>query len=422
MTTEVAPIGKPELTVSGDTYRLTWPCGVDAELERFSEHRDELTAEVTLRSRREPRPGLLHSARLNLMSTQARKTLAQALDHREPDVEWSSVIEGMCFLARERYRAGDPSIDLRFLEPTVGDRWLLEPFIERGGPTVLFADGGTGKSLMGLAMAISIATAQPVLGRPVGSPCAVMYLDFETDSGTIEEHYSAILAGAGIADRPPVYYRRQVASLAEAAPTIRREIAQLDVGFVVVDSLGAGRGGEPESADTTIRLFNAARSFGVPWLGIDHVTKANGNNGSRPFGSAFTHNLARLTWGADKAQEEGVSEMTIALRNFKRNNGRALPQRAYRLAFESDAADRLLSVRFGAVDVASVPEFSGRLPLKQQILHELTGGPLAIKDLAEALGKDLKLVSARAGELRKAGRLVRIGDRVALAAITEESA
>ncbi len=357
------------------------------------------------------------------MSTQARKTLCGALAQRDPELDWGAIVEAMCFLARGRYRTGDPAIDMRLMDAAEGPRWLLEPFVERGGPTVLFADGGTGKSLIGLAMAVSIASGHPVLGQPIGEPRAVLYLDFETDPHTLEEHYSAILAGAGITARPPLYYRRQIASLAESAATIRREVAKLGIGFVVVDSLGAARGGEPESADTTIRLFNAARSLGVPWLGLDHVTKANGNNATRPFGSAFTHNLARLTWGADKAQDEGASTTTIALKNHKRNNGRLLPGRAYTVAFESSVDDRLRAVRFRVADLASVPEFAGRLPLKRQILHELTGGPVAIADVAEAIGKDIRIVSARIGELEKAGKIVRHEDkRVALRARDEVTA
>lgn len=411
------PVGKPELEVVDDRYRFTWPSGIVAELERFSEHRDELSAELTIYSGRQPNAGLVHSARLNLMSTQTRDRVAAACAKREPELAWDSMLEQLCFLARDRYRAGEPSVDLRELEPAIGTRWRLEPFIEQAGPTVLFADGGSGKSILGLAMAMTVASGHPILGCLHGPAAPVLYLDWETDSATAYERMTAIAAGANLAELPPVFYRRQVASLIESAGEIRREITRLGAGLVVVDSLGAARGGEPESADITIRTFVAARSLGVPWLGIDHVTKANGNNGTRPFGSTYTHNLARLTWGADKAQEEGEDHIVVSLANFKRNNGRRLARLGYRIAFDNDGADALRAVRFTKTDLAGVPGLAEKLPLRQRILAELRQGPMTLSVLAEELGQDIRAVSARAGEMVKGGELVRLEDRrVALAA------
>src|SRR5690242_21742448 len=111
--TELESPGKPELNVQGDVYGLTWPCGIAATVERFSETRGELTAEVTITTTRPPRAGLLHSARFNIMSTAARTTLAKSLAQRDPDLDWAALLEGLCFKTRDRYREGDPSIDFR---------------------------------------------------------------------------------------------------------------------------------------------------------------------------------------------------------------------------------------------------------------------------------------------------------------------
>jgi hypothetical protein len=414
---ELEAPGKPELSVKGDIYRFLWPCGIEAELDRFSEHRDELTVELTIRSSRPPRPGLLYSARFNLMSIQARTSLVRALAAREPDLDWGGLVEGLCFLARERYRTGDPSIDMRFYERTQVGRWLVEPFVERAGPTILFADGGTGKSLTALAIAVTAATGTSVIGQLHGDPVPVMYIDYETDADTFEERLDAVLVGAGIRDRPPIFYRRMSASLTESAANLRREITESSIGLVFIDSLGAARAGEPESADVTIRLFNAARSLGVPWLGVDHVTKAIGNDSTRPFGSTYTHNLARLTWAADKAQEEGENLLVVSLTNRKRNNGRLLPRQGHRLEFEMADHDRLRAVRFRAADLTQVAGLAEKLPLRQRILAELRPGPQHLADVAEHLGADVKAVSARAVELARKGVLVKLEDhRYALAA------
>jgi hypothetical protein len=407
MTLEAA--GKADFKVIGDVYRFEWGTGIEAELERFSEHRDDLSAEVTFHSTRQPHPGMLHSARLNLMSTQTRTSLVKTLSLREPDLDWGGMVEAMCFRAREQYRGGDPSIDMREYQRTVSSRWLVEPFVELGGPTILFADGGTGKSLTALSIAVTASCTASVIGRLHGEPVPVLFLDYETDADTFDERLAALVRGAGARERPPIFYRRMTASLPEAAATIRREITKLGVGFVVVDSLGAARAGEPESADMTIRLFNAGRSLGVPWLGVDHVTKASGNDSTRPFGSTYTHNLARLTWGADKAQEEGENTIVLALRNHKRNNGRFLPRTGFRIDFQNTDIDELLTVQFRSTDLTDVPGLAEKMPLRTRILAALRDGPVLRATLSESLSNPSTLRS-RLKELRDQGQIIELPD------------
>jgi hypothetical protein len=200
------------------------------------------------------------------------------------------------------------------------------------------------------------------------------------------------------------------ASLAEAAESIRRDISELGIGFVVVDSLGAARAGEPESAEVTIKMFNAARSLGVPWLGIDHVTKSGGKGSTRPFGSTYTHNLARLTWSAEKAQQEGQKSLVIQLTNQKRKNGRLLGRVGCRIDFEIGAGERLSAVTFRTSRLSEVPERAEQTGLKARIIAELSRGPLRLAEVANRLGKDVRVVSARAGELEKEDALVKLSD------------
>jgi hypothetical protein len=97
---------------------------------------------------------------------------------------------------------------------------------------------------------------------------------------------------------------------------------------VIVDSLGAAKAGEPEGAESSIALFTAARSFGVPWIGIDHISKATSNPTSgkgRPYGSTYTHNLARLTWSLEQAEEQEADGFAVVLTNHKTQQWAATP-------------------------------------------------------------------------------------------------
>lgn len=336
----------------GDRYSFCWldPAdyarSVTITLDRLREVRGgDLTAEIEVRCAREGEPPgkLVHQAKMNLVSTQTRLTVVRALAARIPESEldWGAMVEAVCFLAIEHWRVGEPFVLLGSVAPREGSRFLLEPYVEYGGPTVLFADGGSGKSLFALSIALSIATGAPFLGQLPDQQCPVLYLDWEADPETHAERMRQLCAGIELPTRPediPIFYRHQDVSLAESASYIKRFISENDIGFLVIDSLGLARAGEPESAEITLRLFNAARTLGIPWLGIDHVVKrSDGTFPDKPFGSVFTPNAARMTWRLDKLNESESGDLSIALINKKANNGRLAKRRGYVVQYRSDA-------------------------------------------------------------------------------------
>ncbi len=381
-------------------------------MDRVHEGRDGPLCELTVAATIPPYTGLLHIGRLNFLALQTRVTLARAL-HARMELDWAGVLEQACFLALRQYREGEPLIDLREVDVGSRPRWLLEPYLEAGGPTILFADGGTGKSMLALAMAMSIATGVSLLGIPRAEPRPVLYLDWEADHYIHAERLNALTMGHGLHIAAPIHYRHQVTSLMEAAPLIRRDVAQLGAGAVIVDSLGAAKGGEPESAAASIGLFTAARSFGVPWIGIDHLVKsANGNattGHARPFGSTYTHNLARVTWGIEQPDDPAPDgPLAVIFTNHKANNGRLLPRRAFELELESsEDGERLIRVHIKGRDPATIPSLFDRLPLAQRIVALLRHQYLSTEALTLELGEtDSRQVKARVSELKQKGTIL----------------
>ena len=86
--------------------------------------------------------------------------------------------------------------------------------------------------------------------------------------------------------------------------------------FVVVDSAAVACGGadslKPEAPG---QYFPALRYLGRPSLTLAHVTK--GDDLRYPFGSVFWHNLARVTWSAEKVGAQGHQ---VIRRHRKGNN------------------------------------------------------------------------------------------------------
>jgi AAA domain/FaeA-like protein len=389
---------EPQTTYGADSHRYVYPQGVEVLVERFVEDRREgLMAEVSVRTDIAPHAGLLHRARLNLLATRSRASFVDAIAKRNTTgflegVDIAGILEQVCGRSVDHWRAGEPAVDL-YDVPARETRWLLAPFVEYQGATILFGDGGAGKSLIALKWAILIA-------RATDSPS--MYLDWEADRYVHAERLRALGGGRG-----EVLYRRQAASITESRDAIRKEVAANGVGYVVIDSWGAARGGDADSSDLTIRAFMAARQIGVPWSAVDHLPK-NAKDPTKPFGSVYTHNLARLTWRAEAVQDEGGDRLLVALRNFKANNGRLSKARAYELGFDVDEREVLTGVSIEEIDTSRLP--TDKLSTKERILVFLRNeGLRSTEEVAEAAGIALNAARARLGELRKTGVVVRVG-------------
>lgn len=384
-------ISVPDMQVVGDVYRLWWNeelVGID--VARVSEHRDGLHAEITIRSERVEKSGLIHQARFNLASTQARSTLAKTLSGRMAEVDWAGMLEQLCFKVTERYRKGEPLIDLREVSLTNRPRWLLEPFLEYGGPTVLFADGGAGKSMFALGIAVSVASGFPIVtDNGPQKVSRVWYMDWEASPEDHRERIGAIAKGycIEIPDLEPIYYTREAGSLMERAPEARTKIAELGVGLVVIDSAAAARGGEPESADTTIKLFNACRLLECPVLIVDHVVKNADKPSDKPFGSVYTHNMSRLMWRLTRGEDD--EETGIALTNTKSNNGRLHPKRGYRMHYETEDG-RLELVGWQREEMSNLPGLRGEMSRRDAIREVLVanGRAMTVPDIRACLEAD----------------------------------
>lgn len=363
-----------------DTYRFSWPEeGVEILVDRIMEVKTDLHCEMTVRTAL-PFPGLLRQAKINLSSTRTRSEWVRALTERGVEVDWYAAIEQACTLAIRHWREGSPFIDLSLVEPSEDDAYLLRPYIVEGAASGIFADGGTGKSLWALAAALSVATGQPVIGPTPSRVCPVLYLDWEWDEDAHAERLQALCRGVGIETPTPglIWYRREQASINETAPSIRRFIIEQRIGLVIIDSLGFARGGEPESAELTIKTFTSFRTFGVPVLFVDHVSK-HATDKQHSFGSVYTRNSARLMWRMDADDQEGATKR-IGLINTKWNRRYQKP-RGLMLITESDPADRLASVIFEDCDPPLATIRAGGLKdAAAAILRQNTEG-LSIDDL-----------------------------------------
>lgn len=250
------------------------------------------------------------------------KGLVATLSDMASTIAWDEAVAEGVEKAIEVFRNGEKEIALEHSDLKLGNPYLLEPFIASSGVSVFFGEGGTGKSLIALALSVAVAADFPIFGKYPRVSGPVMYFDYEDDSEVHEERLAAILKSTGATLEHPIYHRRLVAKVSSSQATMRRSIGERRAVLAVLDSIGMGRGGNANTAEDTVRMFRALRSLNVPTLAIDHVNKEDKRSGElvSPYGSVYTINSARLLWGAVAAPGLGnENKKYLNLQNTKAN-------------------------------------------------------------------------------------------------------
>lgn len=211
---------------------------------------------------------------------------------------------------------------------------ILDGLIPRGFVTLLYGDGGEGKSFLSLLITHYIVKGANVLGRKT-SPEKCLYLDWELGVDEHVDRAHRISRGMGLEGPPAgLFYKRANGSFTMEEETVRRFVKENNIGLVVVDSLGASCSGDTNSSQAIIALFKSFLSLGVTFLVIDHVAKP-GDFGEtyKPFGSVYKHNLARSTLKIVK-QSENENGFTVKIMQFKNNFGPLADPIVARFVFE----------------------------------------------------------------------------------------
>jgi hypothetical protein len=371
------------IIVGEGTYRVEVPdLNLTLQVDRLRRRGDELVGELIVMSDlagslRITDEGIISAADFNLSSVRARQDRATLLGKRaqtQGQHDWYATLEYLCHRVIQAERTGAPSVLLADVPQPEPDRtwaWHGLP-IPQQDPMIWFGDGGTGKSLLALALAGELAAR----GVPT------LYVDWET---TAAEHRDRL---GKLYNRtlPPVRYIRASWPLSHEVDRLRHAILAHDIAFVVLDSVAFGCDGPPEAADAAARYFQAVRQLQTGALLIAHVTKAE-NGDRRPFGSAFWHNGARSTWNVKRDEADGCTqEMVLALYHRKVNNGPLLSPRGLRLRFSTDR------IIIDPADLAQSADFAATLPIWQRARGTLRHGPMTLAAIAEELGSPVNSV------------------------------
>ncbi|MBT9148199.1 MAG: hypothetical protein DDT32_01969 [Syntrophomonadaceae bacterium] len=359
---------------------------ISIRIDRLHQKGDALTGEIKVITKQPGTEQLLHQARFNLLSTHSRSTLAKYLTTRADMLDWSGILEIVSILTVSSHREGEPVYPAGTFPIQQDNRYRLHPILVDGQANLIFGPGGSGKSNLAcfFGMLVQTNTLACNLTPTQGN---TLFLDYETSLDEINSRVVAIRNGLSLPNSS-LTYRFCSQPLPSEIDLIQRIVLDNNIKFIIIDSVGGACGGEPESAEVTLRYFMALRSLKITSLSVDHVTKA-GSNGM-PFGSVFKFNSARSIYEIRKTQEAGEDRMEIGIYHRKSNSGRLQKPFSLEIAFFGGSDPAII---FSRSDIREVPGLVEGLTLQDQIAAVLRHGAMSVAEIASEI--DAKQDSVR---------------------------
>lgn len=389
-------------TLSHSRYRLCYPAeGVVVVADRVRDVHDGIKAELSIYDLTGRR---LHFAAVNLLSGVWRKNMAAACAD-QLRASWTEIIDDTCARVVRAHRAPKAPVRLSEVDPAA-ERYLLWPLLLQGAPVVLYADGGTGKSLLSLAIALEVATGRAVVPgtRTDGMPRGVLYLDWEDTEGTHAVRLQKLCKALDVPVPEHVWHLSVHVPLHDCEEEVEAFVREHDVALVVVDSLALAAGADPWAAEPILDVYRALRQIGVTSLVVAHISKADlAGRDRRPYGSVFARNAARAAWELQQVATDS-GEMGLVLRQTKANWGARHRPLAMKIVFD-DSSGAIRLIRAGMSELAQEGDAS-QLDRHEVVLDFVRSrGFVTVSDVSELLGCSEAAARALLHRLRQRGAL-----------------
>lgn len=375
------------------------PAGwVESTLGTLSEgNRNDSFAKIT---------GKLHRGGL-----EAKEIITLLEPHAErahfPLVELEKEVEGIC--RRYPNNVKDSPKEELELKPVAFSEMVEPPpqeslignLIPKHHVSLMYGDGGHGKSYVALSLGFHIATGQPFIGMTTDKN-KVLYCDWELSAEDHARRGFSLARGMGLTKPPEnIYYLQMNQSLGVVFPKLRQMICHMGIGMVIIDSLGLAAGVDPESAKQIIPIFADIKSLGVTSLILDHQSKLQSGQMYRsktPFGSAFKGNLSRAVFQLRKTGDDDTG-MKLVLTPTKSNFGALSKHIPLRLVFDKG------EIRIEESEL-TVDELE-YLSVSQQILEVLRAHEQLTKaEIAEMCDLNPNSVANELSKLKRTGRVI----------------
>jgi len=404
-------ISYPHFETKGSGYVYVVERGgriIEARISRLEKVREGgLKGEVSIKVDKQP----LVRTSPTLTSVSGVDSFWRKLNRRmhidDYGIDWEAYVEELAGRVIDAHRSGTPVVRLRDVVVPESVEWEVNPYILRGQNCVVYGEGGSGKSMLALLMAVLVDTGFVSSDLGISAQHGkVLILDYETDEEEFFRRTNWLHNGLGIKSASVdsnIIYRRCSHPLAAEADRIKDIVEEEGVTCLIVDSLGLATGGGLDEAESVLAYFSALR-----WIETSTLTLTHTNKEGRIFGSVYTLNSGRSVW---EVKSETPRSGVLDVVTFHRKSnivGKERP-RAYEMQFTDDA----VTIKSKGVMQSEIAwtELSVSELVYQIIETEGTTAKLSLPDLvAEYKEKKVEKVTAAVATALsrhlKSGRLV----------------
>lgn len=414
-------MSQPKIINTLTGYQFDWLIEqVQINVSRIHQTRASTAGEILIKT---SAPGIeyphLKQISFSFTSNEARRMLARELTERLA-VDWTAILEQLCVYVLRAVRQGEPVMELgtsKFeLHPP---EYYLHPLIIKNYPTIIFGEPGAAKSTFALfcALAMTLPFPENELGLIMPSePKTILYLDWETDSETIDWQFRGLQRGLDVTDAVRLCYRRCWQPLAHDVEQIKQAIDDYKADITIIDSLGYAAGGDINSPESPLTFWSGWRQLKTTSLILAHTSK-NQEGKKSIFGSMFFNAGARNVWEIRKAEESDDNVIHIGLFHTKPPPFSKLHQ-PLGFQFEFDEEDnRTVVSRHNPEDVE---DFVKRMSKSSQIYSLIKSGKMTPADIAEKLGFSANTVRSALLRLKNKNLIVKLGEEYGLLSHPDE--
>src|ERR1019366_111926 len=166
------------------------------------------------------------------------------------------LIETASWKVVDAVRQGRPAILLGDAVEPPGDGSLLPPLLLPNDPVIIFGDGGSAKSHLGLGLALSVHAGQPYVDLAPTRRMQTAFLDFEWNPWPHRKRMQALVGADPV---PGLLYVPCLSEgpLSGQVDRLRGILSAHRIEYVVLDSVALACAGPPEDAATALDFMQA---------------------------------------------------------------------------------------------------------------------------------------------------------------------
>ena len=377
----------PEVQETVGGYAFSWAEGIKIAISRIKVHTDgRIIGEIIVSTSAAGYAPHLYQAQFNFSAGRSRKELSKYLFEQSPKLvprsTWNEILEQLCVNILDRIREGQPLQELWTNADIKAPEYLVYPILPKFQPTILYGDGGVGKSetCLLLATCLVLPWHDNKLGLIINSDKSVrvLYLDWESHSNIINWRLKCLRKGLGLPDYC-INYLQCDGTFADSLPQIQRKVVEIGAECVIVDSMGGAVNGDLNDAQTATGLIQRhLRQLNASALLIGHVIKGGNGGEKTPFGSIFWRNAARSAWEV-KASRPEKNVLEVGLFHRKANESQLFDPLGFRISFQGE---QTVVTKTEVRDTGLASE----LPIVERIREVLRDGAKTNREITEELG------------------------------------